>query len=89
MTLVLEGEIDLNSAPALERELQHAERLTPRRVVLDLDALAFLDSTAIHLLFDAQRRAEADGHELVLTRVPAHAQRLFSLTGLSPQLTLE
>lgn len=88
-TLVLAGEIDFASAPALERALRDVERAMPRRVVLDLAALDFLDSTALHLLIEAQRRAENDGHELILTHVPAHAQRLFALTGLGARLTIE
>lgn len=89
VTLVLGGELDLESASALERELLDAERLVPRRVVLDLAELGFLDSTGIHLLIDAQQRAETDGHQLVLTRVPPHVERLFTLTGLMPRLTVE
>jgi anti-anti-sigma factor len=87
--LILDGEIDLGSAPRLERSLVAAERSSARRVVLDLAELDFLDSTAIHLLIAAQQRAEANGHELVLTRVPAHAQRLVTLTGVTPWLTTE
>ena len=88
-TLVLDGEIDLLSAPALECALQDAERSRPRRVVLDLAALHFLDSTAIHLLIGAQQRADANNHQLILTHVPGHAQRLFTLTGIRTRLTIE
>ena len=86
VTLLIGGEIDLASAPALERELREAERSMPRRIVLDLTALEFMDSTGILLLFRAQERAAAAGHPLALTRVPAQVQRLFSLTGLKTRL---
>ncbi len=88
-TLILRGEIDLASAPVFERALHDAERSRPRRVVLDFAALSFLDSTAIHLLIDAQQRALINGHQLILTHVPAHAERLFALTGIRPLLTIE
>jgi anti-sigma B factor antagonist len=88
-TLILGGEIDLGSAPALEQALRDAERAKPRRIVLDLAALSFLDSTAIHLLIEAQQRAEVNGHDLILTNVPAYAQRLFALTGIRPRLTIQ
>ena len=87
--LAIRGEIDLGTAPALERELHDAERSELRRVVLDLAALDFLDSTGIHLLIDAQHRAETNGHHLVLTRVPRHVDRLLTLTGLAPRLTID
>ncbi len=89
VTLAIGGELDLESAPTLERELEDAERSVPRRLVLDLASLDFLDSTGIHLLIDALQRAETNGHQLVLTRVPAHADRLFRLTGLGPRLTVK
>ena len=89
VTLLIRGEIDLASAPDLERELRDAERSMPRRVVLDLAALEFLDSTAIHLLIDAQHRAATNGHELILTHLPAHADRLLVLTGVRAWLTID
>jgi anti-anti-sigma factor len=89
VTLILGGEIDLESAPALEHELRDAERSFPRRVVLDLAAIDFLDSTGIHLLFEAQERAETSGRQFVLRHVPGHAHRLFTLTGLISRLTVE
>jgi anti-sigma B factor antagonist len=89
VTLTLGGEIDLASAPALEGAFREAEISRPSRIVLDLGALDFIDSTGIHLLIHAQQRAAADGRQLVLIRVPAHAQRLFRLTGISGSLIVE
>jgi anti-anti-sigma factor len=89
VTLTLGGEIDLESAPALENELRDAEGSQPRRVVLDLAAIDFLDSTGIHLLLEAQERAETTGRQFVLRHVPDHAHRLFTLTGLISRLTVE
>lgn len=89
VTLTLSGEIDIATAVVLECELRDAESSRPRRVVLDLEALDFIDSTGIHLLIHAQQRADAHGHQLVLTHVPPHAQRLFGLTGVSARLTVK
>ena len=44
VTLAIGGEIDLASAPALEGVLQEAEGSQPRRIVLDLEDLEFIDS---------------------------------------------
>ena len=87
--LILCGEIDFASARTLEAELHRAENALPRRIVLNLAALDFIDSTGIHLLIDAQQRADAMGHELVLTHVPPQAERLFSLTGIDARITIE
>ena len=82
VVLTIRGEIDRASGATLARELHAAERPLLRRLVLDLAALDFIDSTGIHVLLHAQGRAESNGHVLVLTNVPANAQRLFGLTGL-------
>jgi anti-sigma B factor antagonist len=89
VVVTLCGEIDIASAPALEGELRAAERSRPRRIVLDLAALDFIDSTGIHLLTDAHQRADANGHQLVLTHVPDPVQRLFRLTGIGARLIVE
>jgi anti-sigma B factor antagonist len=85
----LRGEIDLATGPALERELQKAEHSGPQTIVLDLADLRFIDSTGVHLLIRAQRRADTHGHGLVLRCIPAQAQRLFSLTGIVDRITTE
>lgn len=89
VTLVVRGEIDLASAPALARELRDARSRPARRIVIDLADLEFIDSTGIHALIQAQLAAELDGHELVLTHVPPQTQRLFSLTGINERFNLE
>ena len=88
VVLTIRGEIDMASGATLARELYAAERPLLRRLVLDLAALDSIDSTGIHVLLHAQGRAESNGHVLVLTNVPAHVQRLFSLTGLDAPLII-
>lgn len=88
VTLILRGEIDIGSGGILERELLAAEASRPRRIVLDLAALDFIDSTGIHLLIRAHLRADTMGHELVLVHVPYQARRLFDLTRASNRLNV-
>lgn len=89
VTLSLRGEIDLVSAPLLRQQLEDAVRSSPRRIVLDLAALAFIDSSGIHALLEAQGLADFNAHALVLINVPPHVRRLFRLTGLDAQLPIE
>jgi anti-anti-sigma factor len=89
LTLSIQGEIDLATAPRLERELEDAARSSARRIVLDLAALDFIDSSGVCLLVEAQRRADHDGRPLVLTHVPPHARRLFQITGVDTVLQIQ
>jgi anti-sigma B factor antagonist len=78
--LTVRGELDLTSAPAFERELRAVEATNPRRLVIDLSGLEFMDSTGLRALLLARERAQADGHELALRRGPRQVQRVLELT---------
>jgi anti-sigma B factor antagonist len=76
----LNGELDLASAPDLERELREAEAGNPTRVVIDLSGLAFMDSTGLQALLRTRERANSSSYELTLRRGPHQVQRVFELT---------
>ena len=78
--LALDGELDLASAPELERELREAEESGATRIVIDLGGLGFMDSTGLQALLRARKRASAAAYELVLRRGPHQVQRVFELT---------
>jgi anti-sigma B factor antagonist len=80
IVLTLSGELDLASAPVLERELREAEASGPSRLVIDLGGLAFMDSTGLQALLRARERANTNGHQLLLRRAPHQVQRVFELT---------
>ena len=80
VTIVLQGELDLASAPELERELREAEGTNPTRVTIDLSGLGFMDSTGLQALLRARERAESASYELALRRGPHQVQRVFELT---------
>jgi anti-sigma B factor antagonist len=86
--LALFGELDLASAPQLEYELTEAEALGTR-ILIDLSGLEFIDSSGLHMLLNANRRFERNGHELVLRRGPRAVQRLFELTHTQEQFTFD
>lgn len=88
MILSIRGEIDLASAPLISQELQDAARSSSRRIVLDLAALDFIDSSGIRALLEAQGHADSNAHVLLLTNVPPRVRRLFRLTGLDAQIPI-
>jgi anti-sigma B factor antagonist len=78
--LALRGELDLTSAPLFEQALMEAESSKPRRVIIDLSGLEFMDSTGLRALLIARERAQENGHELALRRGPRQVQRVLELT---------
>ena len=74
------GELDMATAPELERALRESQRLA-HLTVLDLRELSFIDCTGVHTIVDASVRARKDGRRLVLVRGRPDIYRIFTLTG--------
>ena len=74
LTIGLDGELDIATAPALERLLREVERDRWPTVVLDLRQLSFIDSSGIRALLTANDRiGRRDGR--VFVRHPSRAVR--------------
>ena len=75
------GEIDLASAPQLERAIDDAQTKA-RLVVLDLHDLTFIDTAAVHVVVDASTYARLAGTRLVVLRGSKRVRDAFDLTGM-------
>ncbi len=89
VTLILEGELDLASVRELEQQLALAQARAPARVVVDLRRLAFIDSSGLRTIIQADANARAQGSELVLRPGSDSIQRVFELTGALEVLHFE
>jgi anti-sigma B factor antagonist len=87
--LTLEGELDLETAPEVDRQLDRIHASQVKRVLIDLSGVTFMDSTGLTSIVRASRFAESNGHRLVLRQGPRQVQRLFELTGIENRLTFE
>jgi anti-anti-sigma factor len=79
--VTLAGELDLANAKTLEEHLFEASQNSPARVIIDLGRLAFIDSTGLRLLLQADARAREHGYEFLLRPGEASVQRVFEITG--------
>src|SRR2546428_12210441 len=84
------GELDLSTTPLLERAFAAVEELQPATIVLDFQHLAFIDSTGLHALLLAHKRATDSGRLLVVINGTEGIRKVFELTGtkhlLAPSL---
>ena len=74
------GELDLASADRLADEVARARSGGPRRIVLDLRAVDFIDSTGLRLLLSLRNDAKRNGHSLALVAPRPAARRIFDIT---------
>jgi anti-sigma B factor antagonist len=89
VVVALSGELDLETAPELARELATIDETQLERLVIDLGGVTFMDSTGLSSIVAAHRFAESNGHTLALRRGSKQVQRLFELTGVGERLTFE
>jgi anti-anti-sigma factor len=87
-TLRPTGELDIGSAPKLERALLEG-RAPGDRVVLDLSGLEFIDSTGLRVIVHAVSAAAADGWELRLRHGRRAVRRVFEISGVAEALPFE
>jgi len=84
VTLVVAGELDLAAASALRVALHEQ---IDRDVVLDLQGVVFLDSTALGVILAAARRAAESGHRVMVCDPQPGPRRVLELTGVLDFLT--
>jgi anti-sigma B factor antagonist len=83
-TVVASGEIDLASSPDLRRELQALLDDGARRIVLDLGAVTFIDSSGLGVLVGVLKRINEEGDEgsLEIRGLNGPVRKVFEITGL-------
>ena len=75
------GEIDLSTADQLDAAIRDAEKTETNRIVVDLSALYFVDSTGLSVLLDAIKRSRRDGNRLSF--VPSKHEAVTRLLALT------
>lgn len=82
------GELDIATAELLEQELRAAEDSDAATIMLDLSGLAFMDSTGLRVVLDANERCGGQVDRLrVIAGSPA-VDRLLDIVGLRERLPL-
>ena len=94
VVVTLRGELDAHDAPALKERFRDAltaasEARSAPRVVLDLGAVGFLDSTVLGTIVGAVRRAREAGGDVTVVLPEGPARRIFEITGLEKVVDIQ
>jgi anti-sigma B factor antagonist len=88
--ITVRGELDMNTAPELERAMEAALDGDGASIMLDLSECEFIDSTGIALIVRAWQKLEGDGGSgrLVLCCINHQVRRLLKITGVESSIDL-
>jgi anti-anti-sigma factor len=83
LAIVPMGELDMSTSAKLDDAVREAEATDAKRIVIDLTAVTFMDSSGLKVLLEAGARARANSNRLRLVRGSRRVQRVFELTKTS------
>lgn len=89
LTILLKGELDHCAAQDAMQSIEElAEEYLPRRCVLDLSGLTFMDSSGIAVILKADRLLRQSGASLALERPPQQVRKVLEVAGLTQVIPL-
>jgi|SRR5437762_5906555 len=86
--LAVSGEVDIATAPSLRERLHSLLADNKRRLVIDLDDVGFLDSTALGVLVGVLKRARTDDGEVRIACAQPRVLKVFEITRLDSAFDL-
>ena len=89
LLLELSGELDHHGARNALRALEMAvDAELPKKLVLDMSGVTFMDSSGIALILRAQQRIELLDGSLLVCNVPDQARRVLDAAGIGRLVTI-
>ena len=84
--LMVEGELDLSTAPRLVESARGALEETPEQLAIDLRELSFADSTGLRALMEINELAGTTPTTLSMLAPPGEAFTVFRISGAADHL---
>ena len=83
LLLEISGELDHHGARNALREVEQAiDAALPKKLVMDLSGVTFMDSSGIGLVLGRYRQMKLLGGSVRVINIPENMYRLFALSGL-------
>ncbi len=82
------GDVDLSSSPDLRTALREAIARNPDTAIVDLAAVAYMDSSGVATLVEALQLARRNNSRLVLCQLNDRVQSIFQIARLDAIFTI-
>ena len=86
--LAVRGEVDVYTAPRLREKLVELVSKGKHQIVVDLEAVDFLDSTGLGVLVGGLKRLRSHEGDLSLVCTQQRILKVFEITGLTKVFTI-
>jgi len=86
--VAIAGELDIGTAPRLERAFRSSAAIESEAVLVDLSDVTFMDSTGLALFLTLDQELRERGRRLAIACPPGAARLLFDVTGIDERLQL-
>ncbi len=80
--LALAGEIDLHESAQVRQRLESVLAQKPRRLLIDLTAVSYIDSSGLAVLIEAFQRIQSQGGPLALCGLQPAVRDIFEIARL-------
>lgn len=80
--LPLDGEIDLHVSPTVAAALNAIIATKPKRVVVDLSKVTYIDSSGLAVLIEGMQNVESYGGKFVLAGLQDNVRPIFEIARL-------
>jgi len=85
---ILTGEIDMHRAPQVTNAIGSLLESRPRRVIIDLSEVSYMDSSGVGTLVHLFRQVKANESKLVLVGPGRRVRSIFEITRLDEFFTI-
>ena len=85
LKITLEGRLDTNTSPSLEKELNITSEIN--EVVFDLEKLDYISSSGLRILLSVQKKLKSG--KVVIKGANDYVKEVLDMTGFSDLFTLE
>jgi anti-sigma B factor antagonist len=83
-----QGEIDLSRSPSLRQQLTEIQSSSPKRLIIDLTDVPYMDSSGVATLVESMQQARRTGSTLVLCGLQDKVRSIFEIARLETVFTI-
>jgi anti-sigma B factor antagonist len=76
------GDVDLTASPLLRQEIKKVQASAPKRVIVDLAGVGYMDSSGLATLVEAMQLARKTGTRIVLCALTDRVRSIFEIARL-------